>query len=291
MMGDAVSYEPDDLDAVQRYLMARTGLPASGLGVVGDSSHTGGYHLGNDRLKQNGRESTDYSKAESPLDRPGTNGASAMDIGDFRVSVNGRTVTLRSLSLALVEACRGGDPRASCIREIIYTPDGTTVKRWDRLGIRSTGDASHRYHTHLSFFRDTEGGRAQPGSLLGLLVSIIEGDDMTPDQIAEMFRRLEVIDNATRATAGCEAGVTYRGAAGDTWTMPNRLLERLGVLDAKVSQILARPAVTLDQAALEAVASLIADALISDPSNALTPNDLLNVKSTVKAALREGAGS
>jgi hypothetical protein len=44
--------------------------------------------------------------------------------------------------LWLVGRCKAGDPDAADIREIIYTPDGKTVQRYDRLGIRSTGDSS-----------------------------------------------------------------------------------------------------------------------------------------------------
>lgn len=290
-----MSYEPFDLDQVQQYLASMTGLSASALGIVGDSSHTGGYHVGNDRLRASGRLNTDYSKAESSRDRPGTDAASALDIGSFSKTINGYQVTLRSLSLDLVEACQGGDPRSEAIREIIYSPDGTIVRRWDRLGIRSSGDSSHRTHTHLSFFRDSEGRRHRPDNLLGLIVEIMEGETMTPEQTAEVLRRLEVIDNATRATAGCEAEVDYRGAAGDTWKMPNRLLARLTDLGQKLDQVLARPGVSLDAAAVEAIASQVADALIADTGNSLTPEDLVNVRSVtvaaVKTALREGAGS
>ena len=41
------------------------------------------------------------------------------------------------------------------LREIIYSPDGKVVRRWDRLGKRSSGDDSHLWHTHFSFFRDS----------------------------------------------------------------------------------------------------------------------------------------
>lgn len=167
-----MSYAPEDLLDVRGYLMTRTGLPAVSLGIVGDSAHNGGYHCGRDRIT-----STDYSWAESARDRANaSDAASALDIGLFDVTINGRRVTLRSLSLAIVDACQRGDSRAADIREVIYSPDGVAVRRWDRLGIRSTGDTSHRSHTHLSFFRDSEGRRAQAGNLLGLLRSSIEGD-------------------------------------------------------------------------------------------------------------------
>lgn len=168
-----MTYAPADLLAVRKYVLAATGLPADAVGIVGDDDHPDGYHVGNSALVKVGKLSSDYSKRESPLDRPGTDAASALDIGDF---VKGK-VTLRSVSLGLVDACRRGDPRAADIREVIYTPDGSIVRRFDRLGIRTTGDSSHLFHTHISFFRDSEGRRAQPDNVLGLLRALIEGDD------------------------------------------------------------------------------------------------------------------
>jgi hypothetical protein len=166
-----VTYAPADLLAVRAYLMAQTGLPANALGIPGDPDHaeSGGYHEGNDDLARVGRLNTDYSKRESARDRPGTNAASAIDVGDF----NRGGKTLRGLSVWLAGRCQAGDPRTADIREIIYSPDGRTVRRWDRLGIRSTGDNSHLFHTHLSFFRDSEGRRDE--AFLSLLREYFEG--------------------------------------------------------------------------------------------------------------------
>jgi hypothetical protein len=59
--------------------------------------------------------------------------------------------------LWIVGQCKAGAPDTRDIREVIYSPDGVTVKRWDRLGKRSSGDDSHRDHTHISYHRDAEG--------------------------------------------------------------------------------------------------------------------------------------
>jgi hypothetical protein len=168
-----MTFAPTDLLTVRQYLLSHTGLPGDAVGIVGDPAHasTGGYHEGNDDLARVGRLSSDYSKRESVRDRPGTNNAAALDIGDFIHA--GRT--LRQLTLWLVARCVAGDPRTRDVREVIYTPDGQTVHRWDRLGIRSTGDDSHLIHTHLSFFRDSEGRRAAPDNILGLLAEFFEG--------------------------------------------------------------------------------------------------------------------
>jgi hypothetical protein len=177
-----VTYAPNDLLAVRSFLVARTTLDPASLGIVGDPAHaaTGGYHEGNDDLARVGRLNSDYSKRESTRDRPGTNAASALDIGDC--------YSLHSTTKAIVDACRAGDPRTRDIREVIYTLDDSTVQRWDRLGIRSTGDGTHLWHTHISFFRDSEGRRDDGDNFLGLLRSIFDGPaPQTPGGKHRMF--------------------------------------------------------------------------------------------------------
>jgi hypothetical protein len=161
---DAVTYAPQDLLDVIHYLHAQ-GAPFDALGIVGDSAHaaTGGYHEGRGDLAAHGRLGYDYSVVESRRDARPTDAASAVDFGG--------ATWWRPLTLWLVDQCKAGTPGTEDIREIIYTPDGQTVRRWDRLGVRSTGDDSHLWHTHLSFFRDSEGHR---GTFLALLRSYFE---------------------------------------------------------------------------------------------------------------------
>jgi hypothetical protein len=164
-----MTYAPDDLLAVILYLNGQ-GAPMDALGIVGDASHaaTGGYHEGHDDLAAHGRLGYDYSVVESPRDARPTDAASATDFGG--------TTWWRPLTLWLVAACETGAPGTEDIREVIYTPDGKTVHRWDRLGIRTTGDDSHLWHTHLSFFRDSEGRR---GTFLALLKRYFAGQPAT----------------------------------------------------------------------------------------------------------------
>lgn len=189
-----MTYAPADLLQVRSYLVNRLDLvpgtargidlEANEVGIVGDPKHaaSGGYHEGNDDLARVGRLSSDYSKRESARDRPGTNGASAIDIGWFDVTFpDGRRLTLRTFSAAIDAACRRKDPRARDVRELIWSPDGKVVRRFDALGIRSAGDLSHLTHTHGSFFRDSEGRRARPDNFLGLVTEIIEGKNMAAD--------------------------------------------------------------------------------------------------------------
>ncbi|MEU5549193.1 peptidoglycan-binding domain-containing protein [Micromonospora sp. NPDC047793] len=126
------------------------GSPAWEVGIVPDASHRGGYHCGSDRVVAN-----DYSVVESPRDRNGlTLDAAALDVGMFRVRTPLGVFDLRHYSTWLVRQCAAGATDTQHIREVIYSPDGKVVRRWDRLGRRATGDRSHLTHTHESYFRD-----------------------------------------------------------------------------------------------------------------------------------------
>ncbi|MBY8872648.1 hypothetical protein K7640_12460 [Micromonospora sp. PLK6-60] len=121
------------------------------VGIVADAYHHGGYHCGADRVVAD-----DYSVVESARDRAGlTLHASAVDVGEFEVQVKGRTHNLITFSNWCVAQCVADAPGTRDLREVIYSPDGRTVRRWDRLGRRSTGDSTHLTHTHFSFFRDS----------------------------------------------------------------------------------------------------------------------------------------
>lgn len=162
-----MTFAPQSIAEARQFLLATfdmhpghlaADLDPDEVGIVGDSAHRGGYHCGRDRCS-----TSDYSVAESQRDRAGLSlASSALDVGEFDEVVAGQRVTLRTLSLWLVEQCRAGTPDTADIREVIYSPDGKTVKRWDRLGRRSSGDSSHLVHTHISYFRDSEGRSKRP---------------------------------------------------------------------------------------------------------------------------------
>ena len=145
-----MSYAPAPLKALGAYLVAHG---AVNLGIVGDTAHAAkgtSYHLGADKLAPGA-----YS-ATLARDRTGlTNAASAIDIG----RVGGSLPGLRKLSAWLVAECQ----RGACpdIREVIYSPDGKVVRRWESLDNQvhsgpGQGDDSHLTHTHVSFYRDSE---------------------------------------------------------------------------------------------------------------------------------------
>jgi hypothetical protein len=151
-----MTYAPDTLIAARRLLVDTVpGLTGAEVGIVGDTGHAANassYHLGKDQLR-----GFSYSIVESSRDRNGlTNAASALDIGEFQFSRGGKTHTLHTFSAWLVAQCEARTADTRDIREVIYSTDGQTVRRWDRLGLRSTGDGSHRWHTHISYFRDSE---------------------------------------------------------------------------------------------------------------------------------------
>lgn len=144
-----MTYVPTTFQDLQAYMQIQTGLPLSSLGVYPDDNHDGGYHCGWDRRRIENGVTDDYSWQESPRDWDHIGDAArAFDCGKF--------ARLRELSVWMVDQCQRGAPDTLDIREIIYSPDGKVVKRWDRLGIRSGGDSSHLTHTHFSFFADAQ---------------------------------------------------------------------------------------------------------------------------------------
>ncbi|GHJ13742.1 MULTISPECIES: hypothetical protein [unclassified Micromonospora] len=174
-------------------------LEPAEVGIVGDPSHRGGYHCGSDRVVTN-----DYSVVESTRDRSGlTLYASALDVGTFSVRSGGATHTLRTFSTWLVAQCAANAADTRDIREVIYSADGRTVRRWDRLGRRTSGDSSHLYHTHISFFRDsTRAGRDQTPLFRRYLTAIGLIAPVTPEDDMEQTDKLVGNTGSTSRTVG-----------------------------------------------------------------------------------------
>lgn len=150
-----MSYADPALIQTRNYLIG-LGIPGDSIGIVGDESHqsSGGYHVGNDVLARIGKLTSDYSKRQTDKDRPGSNAAMALDIGGLSAQ------QLYELTAWLIAQCRAGTPDTRNIREIIgrRTPSGG-VTRYDALGILpDSGSADHATHTHISYYRDSEGG-------------------------------------------------------------------------------------------------------------------------------------
>lgn len=146
-----MSYAPPTLRDLGAYLTAHG---VENLGIVGDTAHTYGYHLGRDRIYgPNGRGDADYS-VQLARDKAGlTDAASAIDLGDAATS-------LRALTRWLWDQCLAGAPDTADIREVIGSADGVTVYGWSSKSpgqlILNYGDSSHLWHTHVAWLRDSE---------------------------------------------------------------------------------------------------------------------------------------
>jgi hypothetical protein len=210
----ASTYSPIRLTEARRFLLQHIGpfgLASAEVGIVGDTPHVNGgssYHLGKGQLR-----SDSYTITESVRDRNGlSNAASGMDIGEFTATVNGKRHTLRSFSIWLVAQCKAGTADTADIREVIYSPDGVVVKRWDRLNRRTTGDSSHLWHTHISYFRDSE-SRDKTALFRRYLteIGLLEDDDMpTAEEIAKAVWAYGITDFADKASP-------QRKLAAGTW--------------------------------------------------------------------------
>lgn len=152
-----MTYAPQTLLDARHVYQDYTGLSDVEVGIVGDKDHDGGYHQGWDNRRITNGELNDYSWEESSRDwNHKTNAASAIDFGWFEIALGGSTITLIDFNLWIVQELNVGAPDSLDVREFIYTPDGVTVKRWDRLKKRTSGDKSHLTHSHMSRFRDAE---------------------------------------------------------------------------------------------------------------------------------------
>jgi len=167
-----MSYAPKTLSALARYWTDHGGRA---LGIVGNTSHVRGYHLGKDRIFDGagpGIGWDDYS-VQTSRDKAGlSDAASGIDLG----RLNGSLKQLRNFSKWLVAECQAGKPGARDVREIIYSPDGETVQRWSGIDNKihtgpGNGDSTHLTHTHISYFRDSA-ARDKTGLFSGYFVTV-----------------------------------------------------------------------------------------------------------------------
>ena len=108
------------------------------LGVIGDTGHVAkgvSYHLGKAEL------TGDAYSIQSARDKAG--------------------LTNAAFSEWLVARCLADPAVRHDVREIIYSPEGKTVQRYSGIDNKihtgpGNGDLTHRTHTHISFFRDSE---------------------------------------------------------------------------------------------------------------------------------------
>ncbi len=176
-----MTYTPQALRDLRTALIGWTGCPTENFSVArGCGSGRGfrGYHLGKDQIfgsqgSCTGQRWDDYS-VKTARDKAGLSDArAAMDIQFGRNTLGrGAARLLREFSTWLVAQCQANAPGTADIREVIYSPDGTTVLRYDReRGVKSApkpgeADKSHTWHTHVSFYRDSE-ARAKTSTFAG----------------------------------------------------------------------------------------------------------------------------
>ena len=197
-----MSLAPGSLLDLQAYWVSQGGVS---LGIVGNAVHCKGYHLGKDRIYGScacrpknicvpGLADRDYSVMTARDKRGLSNAASAIDLG----RLGGSLRNLYKFSEWLVEQCQANADGTSDLREVIYSPDGTSVLRWDReRGYWSAprpgeADASHLTHTHLSYYRDSENRDKRP-----LFARFFEEGPMPGDYVIYPERRTGTVKAGT----------------------------------------------------------------------------------------------
>lgn len=147
-----MTFAPKTLTDLMAYWTSQGGV---NLGIVGDTAHLEkgtSYHLGADDLAV-GAYSVRTARDKAGL----TNAASAVDLG----RLNGTLTELWAFSRWFAQQCFDGQPGTRDVREVIFW---STVRQrvigWSSLApdqwINDYGDASHKTHTHISFYRDSE---------------------------------------------------------------------------------------------------------------------------------------
>lgn len=206
-----MTYAPEGLLADRREFQKYTNLSNSALGIVRDEWDTS-YHVGKRWLKAGS-----YSQNESPRDAHPTEASAAIDIGYFKVKgSNGKTYTLYDYNRWLVAECERGSSDTLDIREVIYSLDGKTVKRWDRLKKRTGGDSSHTSHTHKSHFRDAEHKDHSAVTRRWFRDIVFKEDDMNAAEMTAWAKSeggANALGAAVMAWAKSEDGANALGAA------------------------------------------------------------------------------
>lgn len=282
-----MTYSPQSLLDLRAYLLPITGLDPAGLGIQHYAPGGGGYHEGHDLLHAQGvapeDPGSDYSYTDSLRDRAGlTDAASAIDVGDFTRTYGGRQVSLRDLNRWLVGQLNAAAPDTLDIREIIYTLDGRVVHRWDRTHQQpDAGDDTHLYHTHFSYFRDSENTDKTALFRRYFAGTTTGGDDMPLAGIDKASN-----ENAEHYLQSLVGLTDMAGSISDTQhanlTVPNVLARTVKQLAVDVAELKARPAgtVTLSEADRADIAARVAAAM----SPAIVPLVAGAVRSVVDGA-------
>lgn len=152
-----MSYAPSSIKALAAFWVAQGGV---NLGIVGNLAHRQrqSYHNGKDAITEYGRTAVNDYSIRTARDKAGlTNAASALDIG----RLNGSLTDLWEFSRWFAEQCLENKPGYGDVREVIFwSPIRNRVIGWSDLNptlfLNDYGDLSHKTHTHISFYRDSE---------------------------------------------------------------------------------------------------------------------------------------
>jgi hypothetical protein len=158
-----MSYAPITLTRLAAYWKQHDGDPeidGVNLGIVGDLSHQSraSYHNGKDVIEKYNRTSANDYSIRTSRDRAGlTNAASAIDLG----RLEGSLTELWKFSMWFATQCKNDSVKYRDVREVIFwDPAKGRVVGWSALAptsfINDYGDLSHKTHTHMSFYRDSE---------------------------------------------------------------------------------------------------------------------------------------
>jgi hypothetical protein len=207
---------PADLKSLRTAVMHETGITDGvEVGIVGDVAHAarGGYHISGDDINRAGRFGADFSTKRARDHFLPNPFACAVDIGDDWPR-GGRAAWLRFGNNVAWELIHTDEMPS--IRAINYSPDGTSKKRFDRANradgvIDSTDTVT--IHTHIEFWRDSEGRRDE--DLQRLLAHVRAARDNTtldlgiapPDPIleADVIYTLTGIPAGTKDALGAAA--------------------------------------------------------------------------------------
>lgn len=152
-----MSYAPPTLRDLEAFWKKQGGVSA---GIVGNAAHQkrASYHNGKDAITKYGRTAANDYSIRTKRDRAGlTNAASAIDLG----RLDGSLANLYEFSTWFAHQCFNKAPGFRDVREVIYWSTARNrVVGWSALApdkfINDYGDLSHKTHTHISYFRDSE---------------------------------------------------------------------------------------------------------------------------------------
>lgn len=151
-----MTVKPATLKALAHYWVAQGGV---NLGIVGDTRHKArgtSYHLGKDDLIAGAYSARTARDKAGLKDAASANAASAIDLGRLDESLH----SLWQFSRWFAQRCFNRDPAYKDVREVIFwSVVRQRVIGWSALApdkwINDYGDASHKTHTHISFYRDS----------------------------------------------------------------------------------------------------------------------------------------